>query len=445
MLAKILTPEKLSHMNSYVHFPERRKLLLEIENKTSQLLTLSDYIPLRVALATYGANYLNQVPLWMMIVAPPSSGKTEILASMYNLPFTEVLSDITKSSFLSGTSKKDTVEGATGGLLNMYKEFGFFINKDMTSLLSKSKDAASEIYGVLREIYDGDYSRHFGSDGGTKKEWHGRIGLIAAVTSEIEKFRSAISAMGDRFLTVRVYNTPDLRLEQANAALRNSGKEKRIREELQELTQTLFQDFMPNTSLDGFDFDYIHSFIITLTAFVACCRTPVGRSGSSRETEFVYPVEGYPRLAKQLFGLFKGCVFIGCSLSESWMITLRVGLDTIPEKRLNTLASIITHARESDSNVFTYDELRMKTRLSKSANKRIIEDLFSINVLECEYGTGRAPTEFWLSKNSRSMIESFTRIPEEPVCKPEIREDPITNYSHVEYRDYKECEEKDAS
>lgn len=83
---------------------------------------------------------------------------------------------------------------------------GFLILKDFTSVLSMNPDSRAELLAALREIYDGDYSRFFGSDGGTHSEWHGRIGLIAAVTPEIERHRRVITSMGDRFLFLRVFN-----------------------------------------------------------------------------------------------------------------------------------------------------------------------------------------------------------------------------------------------
>ena len=445
MLAKILTPENPAHDASHVHFPNRRKILLDIENKTSQLLTLSDYVPVRVALATYGANFLNQVPLWMMMVAPPSSGKTEMLGSLYKLQHTEVVSDLTKSSLLSGTAKKEIDKNATGGILTKLGKFGFLIFKDMTSLLSKNKDAASEIFGAFREIYDGDYSRHFGNDGGTQKEWHGRLGLISAVTSEIEKHRSAFSAMGDRFLTVRIYNSDDIKMEQARAAMRHSGTENRIRLQLQELTKQLFQDFVPNTELGIDSLFYIENFIVPLAAFVAVCRTPVDRSAYTRDSEFVHTTEGYARLAKQLYGLFCGCIVTGCSLAEAWRFTLRVGLDTIPEQRAQVLKSILDYEQETGQSVFTLKELRSETRLSLSANRRIIDELYSVSVLNCSHGAGRSSSTFWLTEKTKELIDSISLLPEEPVCIPENLNDPIPTNTHKEKRENKETEVEDAS
>ncbi|MCK5133383.1 MAG: hypothetical protein KAR40_14675 [Candidatus Sabulitectum sp.] len=434
MLAKIFTTDSELGKESFVLFPEQRNTLLEIEGKISQLLKLSDFIPVRVAFATYAANYLNQVPLWVMIVAPPSSGKTEILGCLYKLPQAQVISDLTKGSLLSGTSQKEKAKNATGGLLKLLGKFGFLIFKDMTSLLSKQKDAAAELFAALREIADGDFVRFFGNDGGTHKEWAGRMGVIAAVTPEIEKHRASFSSMGDRFLTVRVYNDSNLRMAQAQKALRSSGNELRIRKESQELTENLFQDFQQDMVLPKERFEFILDYIAPLSAFIASCRTPVERSGYSRNIEFIHTTEGYPRLAKQLYGLFCGCITIGCSLQESWEITLRVAMDTIPEQRAQVLEAVLQYEKDTGKCVFTLEKLRAVTRLPKRTNERIVDDLYSVGVLDRDKGTGKSPYVFWFSDMMRENIESFSLTPVEPSCFPEILDDPIPTNGNVEYR-----------
>ena len=445
MLAEILTYRLNITLNSYVHFPDRRLKLLEIENKVSELLTLSDLLPVRVSLATYAANYLNQVPLWMMIIAEPSSGKTEILGSMYDLPHSRVISDLTKSSLVSGTSKKETSKEAKGGLLFEFGDFGFMIIKDMTTLLSKHPDAAAELFGSLREVYDGDFIRYFGNDGGTHKEWHGRLGVIVAVTPAIEKHRSGISSMGDRFLSIRMYNCEDLRMIQAQTAMKTSGQEQQIRAEMQELTKQLFQDFKPNTDQHLEFLSGVHYYIAPLAALVASCRTPVERSGYYRDIEFIHTTEGYARLSKQLYGLLNGCIAIGCSISESWRIVVRVALDTIPEQRSQILEAVILNEEVTGRESFTLSKLKTVTRLPKRTNERIVSDLYAVNVIDCHFADGNRPFDYWLSPRIRSYIDSFTLFKEEDLCIPENRDDHIPTNSNVEYREHKPVESDDTN
>ena len=444
MLAEILSYRLNITLNSYVLFPKKREKLLKIENKVSELLTLSDLFPVRVALATYAANYLKQVPLWMMIVAPPSSGKTEILGSMYKLPYSKVISDLTKGSLLSGTSKKDTTQGAKGGLLLEFGKFGFMIIKDMTTLLSKHPDAAAEVFGALREVYDGDFIRYFGNDGGSHRKWHGRLGVVVAVTPAIEKHRSGISSMGDRFLTIRVYNNDDLRMIQAYTALRTSGNEQQIRAEMQELAGQLFQDFERNTDLRLEFLDDIHHYIAPLAALVASCRTPVER-GFNREIEFIHTTEGYARLSKQLYGLLSGCIAIGCSISEAWQTVVRVALDTIPEQRAQILETVILNEEVTGKESYSLEKLRAITRLPQTTNRRIVCDLYSVGVLDCYPGEGSKPSEYWLSGKIREYIESFTLFNEKDLCIPDNRDDHIPTNSNVEYRENKSIESDDTN
>lgn len=431
MLAKYFTQKDDIPQNSYVHFPERRKKLLEIENKISQLLALSDNVVLRVALATYAANSLKDIPVWIMIIAPPSSGKTEILGTMYELPETEVLSDITKSSLLSGVSTREKTENATGGLLLEMGDSGFLIFKDFTSLISLKKDESTNIMSALREVYDGDYSRHFGSDGGSSKKWHGRVGVIAAVTPAIEKHRSTFSTMGDRFLTVRMYDDEFIRAEQAKRALSSSGTEKDVRVALQELTASLFEDLEPEMVLPSELHTIFHNNISSLAQFVAHCRTPVEYSWSGKEVIQVHKPEGPGRLIKQLLALFKGCIAIGCSLQDGWLNTIRVAMDTIPEQRAIVLESLI---KEGNDQVSTLSSLKKVTRLPYGVNRKIVEELYVLRILDASHSDSDRLKSFWLSDSAKKMINALSIQPKEPEDFSFIREHPILTTSLPENR-----------
>lgn len=431
MLARLFASGESIKNDSLVLFPERRKILLQIEEAVSELMVLSDFVPLRVALATYVANFLNQIPLWITIVAPPSSGKTEILGCLYKLPHVQVVSDLSKSSLLSGTPQKDQAKNKTGGLLLELGDFGFLVFKDMTTSLAKNKDAEAELFTAFREIYDGDYYRHFGSDGGTHKEWHGRLGVIAGVTPEIEKHRTVSSSLGDRFLTVKIYKDDDESMEQSFKALESSGSEHRIRRELQELAALLFQGIEPDTDLPKPLLRYIHQHITPLAAFVASCRTPVEHA-FNKEIEFIHQTEGYARLAKQLFGLFCGSIAIGCSLEEAWNITVRVGMDSVPEQRSQVLEAFILHGRGAGDDRFSLNQLRPITRLSTRMNQRIVDELYAVGVLEQERSSGCLPSEYWLSGRTQEQIDAICLKPQEPDCFPGFLEDPIPSDSHIE-------------
>ena len=104
--------------------------------------------------------------MWLGLIAPPSSAKTEILNSLSNLPRVVQASSLSPASFLSATSKKDLDKEATGGLLAQIGEFGIIVVKDLTTVLSLRPEVSAEVFAILREVYDGRWERNVGSNGG---------------------------------------------------------------------------------------------------------------------------------------------------------------------------------------------------------------------------------------------------------------------------------------
>ena len=71
-------------------------------------LLLKDPYLLEVVLASVVANLLGGDPLWLLIVAPPSSAKTEIIRALSRVPCIYLLSNLTANTLLSGQKgKKD--------------------------------------------------------------------------------------------------------------------------------------------------------------------------------------------------------------------------------------------------------------------------------------------------------------------------------------------------
>ena len=83
---------------------------------------------------------------------------------------------LTVAGLLSGTPKKQHDKGAKGGLLRQIGDFGIIALKDFGSILSMHPETKAEVLAALREIYDGAWTRHLGSDGGRTLAWRGKVG-----------------------------------------------------------------------------------------------------------------------------------------------------------------------------------------------------------------------------------------------------------------------------
>src|SRR5262249_55682638 len=120
--------------------------------------------PLYATLGALAANILPGDPVWLGLLAPPSSAKTELLLSITGLPHVVQASTLTPAALLSGTPRNQQAATARGGLLREIGAFGILKFKDFTSILSMRQDTKTETLGALREIFDGSWTRRFDSD-----------------------------------------------------------------------------------------------------------------------------------------------------------------------------------------------------------------------------------------------------------------------------------------
>ena len=182
------------------------------------------------------ANRMDGDPVWLMVVGPPSGGKTESIIAIATLPDVRLGATLTEAALLSGTPKKQSV--GKGGLLREIGAFGILVLKDFTSILSMNRDQRGQLLAALREIFDGSWTRHVGADGGRTLEWSGKLGLIAGCTAAIDSHHAVMSVMGERFLLYRLPRIDPAK--QAERALANAGQVRVMRKELAVAVRQLF-------------------------------------------------------------------------------------------------------------------------------------------------------------------------------------------------------------
>src|SRR5437667_2897 len=89
-----------------------------LANKVQDYLYLPSPEALYVTLGTLAANMLNGVPVWVMLIGVPSSGRTIMLETLARVLRVYIVGAVkSPAALLSATSKRDKANGATGGLL----------------------------------------------------------------------------------------------------------------------------------------------------------------------------------------------------------------------------------------------------------------------------------------------------------------------------------------
>jgi hypothetical protein len=298
---------------------------LEVFNKW---LVLPNETPILAMLGTVAANLLSGDPVWLGLIGPPSSAKTELLNSTSMLPYVVQAATLTPAGLLSGTPKKQYHIGAKGGLLRRIGDFGILALKDFGSILSMRAEAKAEILAALREIYDGAWTRHLGSDGGRSLVWRGKVGLLFGATGVIDSHYGVIGAMGDRFLLARLAPASE---GQFKRALQHVGSANlRMRKELAESVAHLFAERRaePRSISDDEteELDQIISLVVRL-------RGAVERDRNTREIEAVYGAEGTARLGLTLERLLAGLDTLGVERYMALGVVKSVAMDSVPPLR----------------------------------------------------------------------------------------------------------------
>lgn len=186
-----------------------RPTVEQVQRTFDSFLLLADRDVVRLMLAVIIGNQMTKrFPIWTMLVAPPSSGKTTLLNSLVGLKLKtksgdvkdiiHSISDLTTNSFASGIERHDKEPS----LLNRVGIGDVMVFKDFTSLLSKHRDEKKVVMGQLREIYDGSYKKLTGN--GKNIEWNGKLGAFAGVTQAVYQHLEEFAIMGDRFMFYQV-------------------------------------------------------------------------------------------------------------------------------------------------------------------------------------------------------------------------------------------------
>src|ERR1700733_1595092 len=160
-------------------------------------LLLADPDAFLILLGAAAAFAVGLDPVWLLIVGPPSGGKTEFLRMLNECPMVYPLSELTPRTLASGLLMPD---GRDASLL-LQVNSKILVLKDLTTLLEMRRDDRQEVLAQLREIYDGRFTKAWGT--GQRLDWSGRVGFIAGVTSVIDQHHQVMGMLGQRFILVR--------------------------------------------------------------------------------------------------------------------------------------------------------------------------------------------------------------------------------------------------
>jgi hypothetical protein len=353
---------------------------------------MPDPLALFATLGVVAANRLEGDPVWLLVVGPPGGGKSELLASLVGLPDVHAAATLTEAALLSGTPKRERDATAKGGLLRAIGDFGIVVAKDFGSVLSMNRDARSLLLAALREVYDGAWTRHLGTDGGKTLHWSGKVGFIGGCTPTIDRHHAVMGAMGERFVLFRL---PEQQAsEQARRALAHAGREKAMRKDLADAVRALFEDTpLEPPARSSEDSDRL----VHLATFAVRARSAVERDPYTRDIELIPEPEAPTRLVIVLDRFLAGLHSIGLDTDTAWRVVTKAALDSVPALRLNLLR-LLAARDDTAATPAIAEQLGYPT----STARRALEDLHAHGLVErVTRGEGRAADTWALSTRAR--------------------------------------------
>ncbi len=202
----------------------------DIKTEFEKYIIIKDDAILPLIFATMIGNFIiERDPLWFMVVAPSSGGKSTFLAPAAGILGCHFVDDLTAKTFLSGYK----VKGKEVSLLKIIGS-GVMCFSDFTSILSKNVMDRGEILGQLRLVYDGVFSKRTGVG---EIVWCGKMGAIACCTPDVYHILEESRAMGERFLYFTLVQPTDDEIVQKQREVTISSKE------IAEIMKPLYHDY----------------------------------------------------------------------------------------------------------------------------------------------------------------------------------------------------------
>lgn len=380
--------------------------LEDLKAEIAKYLYLEDTRIIDVILGTIVANKIKGDPLWLLCIAPPSNGKTEILIALDGEPEVYLLSSLTPHTLISGFEKVDE-HRETSLLPNLNGKT--LILKDFTSILSMRSESRQEILGQFREIYDGKYSKTFGT--GKEVKWEGKVGLIGACTPVYDKHYAVIGALGERFILYRSNNVD--RRKMGLQAQRIAGMEKEMRAEIRSAVHKFLSQFAQIHEVPLAESDEkFNEKLVDLALFCSQARCPVERNYRSQQIEYLPEPEGPARLTKQFMQLKRGLVLVQGKTGfdgEVYGILAKIGRDLAPTIRISVLEYLWKTRVLNHGGTCSVKTAQMMNDLSlpHKTLSLVLEDLRLIGLVSHkERGeASKAPIEWFLTDDTFDLIE----------------------------------------
>ncbi len=377
---------------------------------------------IEMALATVISNQMQGDPVWLFLVAPPGGSKTEIMNTFSRVSTTYTTSSLTPQALVSGALMRN---GSDPSLIPKLDGKTLII-KDFTSIMGKKENEKDEIFGILRDAYDGKCGKVFGN--GVERYYESHFSVLSGVTPSIYELSGQYAGLGERFLKFFIGHNleHDHEVDIIDRAISNVNTEKEMRDEMAEVVLRYVNKICFLMKQKDFKSPVIppeirHS-LIRLAQWGAGMRGVIGREKyrddmiTSRPSTEVGSRIG-KQLAKILIALATGRETKQCT-EDNFRLVRKCMLDTISQRDEDIFRMLFKSCTTIDDSLTTLD-VAVRTRYPMTTIRRVLDNMNLLNVVtRC----GSANKLSWtISKKMRDLIkESRLYTIEEELNRPQV-------------------------
>ena len=306
-----------------------------------------DIEAVKVAYACAAAHRItDHAPAWQMVIGPPGSIKTTILEPLQAVhPCIRFIDEVTPNTFVSGKlappGKADKGRKVPAGLLQRMGNEGVIVSADFGTVIHMNTGKRATILAQLRRIYDGQFSREFGSEEFLEeREWKGRLTYLTASTPEVDHHHKIFQSLGERFLYVRID-----RAGGEETGMKALQQTTHVKLELVGAVSALLAHIFEQETVPppAFPLPYLQR-LAALGEFITPARANVPRDSHDHKIVDVPIIEGNTRCPQQLAQLARGwAVVMGRKevTEEDLALSVRAAFDSIPPLRAAVVKALI--------------------------------------------------------------------------------------------------------
>lgn len=321
------------------------------------------------------ANRIDADPFWIFFVAPAGGSKSEFLMTLDHAPLCHLESGLTPHSLISGMN----IQGRDPSLIPRIIGKTLIV-KDVTTILQMPQVHRDEIFGQLRDAYDGRCGKSFGN--GVTRAYEGTFGVIGGVTPAIDKPVYAESIMGERFVKYRLRMKGKITKgkKACRRVLDNLTKKRGMREELMEISKRVIDRPVEPEDYPDMPSDFKDR-LVDLAQWVANMRGFVSRDKYRRTVDMKPTAEVGTRLAGQLGILAMGIgIYHNMKVLDDYVyrIITKVARDTAPPTAEGMVRALYVNRHKDEA---TTQEMAEWTSLPSSTCLYALQDLAMLDVL----------------------------------------------------------------